>query len=271
MGVVDGSTNDRGQYSSLALDQLGQPVISYYDATSHRLLLTHCNDVDCAGGDDPNGVVNTGDTFGDDVGQYSSMALDVFDGFPTIAYYNATALDLKLVHCTNADCTGPQTSVLVDGAGTNVGANLSMTLDLSSTPVISYYDADNLALAIARCDDVTCAVPTISEPLVSITGPLDTSIAMDNTANVAVVSYIDFSNPPDVSMRIVRCDDAACNTASSWTPETLVGELPANTSLVLDFNGNPTIARFDSSISKLTVVHCTDPLCTPHVRVISAP
>lgn len=271
VGVVDGSTNDRGQYSSLALDQLGQPVISYYDATSHRLLLTHCNDVDCAGGDDPNGVVNTGDTFGDDVGQYSSMALDVFDGFPTIAYYNATALDLKLVHCTNGDCTGPQTSVLVDGAGTNVGANLSMTLDLSSTPVISYYDADNLALAIARCDDVTCAVPTISEPLVSITGPLDTSIAMDNTANVAVVSYIDFSNPPDVSMRIVRCDDAACNTASSWTPETLVGELPANTSLVLDFNGNPTIARFDSSISKLTVVHCTDPLCTPHVRVISAP
>ena len=269
-GVVD-STNDRGTFSSLALDSVGRPVISYYDATSHRLLLTHCNDTDCAGGDDaPIGVVNTGEGT-DDVGQYSSMALDLFDEFPTIAYYNATGFDLKLVHCTDQDCSGPQTSVLVDGAGTSVGESLSMTLDLSSTPVISYYDADNLALAIARCDDVACATPAISEPLGSLNGPLDTSIAMDTTSDVAVVSYIDFSNPPDVSMRIVRCDDAACSSASSSTPETLVGELPANTALVLDFNGNPTIARFDSVISKLTVVHCTDPLCTPHVRVLSAP
>ena len=270
--VVD-STDDRGQYSSLALGQNGLPSISYYDATTHKLLLAHCNDADCAGGDDaPLGVVFTGEG-ADDVGQFSSMSLDLFGvGFPTIAYYNASAGDLKLVHCTNGDCTGPQTSVLVDGAGGNVGANLSMTLDLASAPVISYFDADNLALAIARCNDVTCAAPTISEPLVSITGPLDTSIAMDNVADVAVVSYIDFSNPPAVSMRVVRCDDAACNTASSTTPETPVaGELPANTALVLDFNGNPTIARFDSAISKLTVVHCTDPLCTPHVRVISAP
>lgn len=272
--VVD-STNDRGQYSSLALDSLGRPVISYFDATSFRLLLAHCNDTDCAGGDDaPSGVVSTGEITGlvaDDVGQFSSMALDLFDGFPTIAYYNATLSDLKLIHCTNQDCTGAQASVLVDGAGAHVGANLSMTLDLSSTPVISYYDADNLALTIARCDDVSCAVPAISQPLVSLTGPIDTSIAMDNTADVAVVSYIDFSNPPDVSMRIVRCDDAACSTATSSTPETIPFEIPMNTALVLDFNGNPTIARFDSVASRLTVTHCTDPICTPHVRVISAP
>ncbi len=267
--VVD-ATNDRGTFSSLALNSLGYPVISYYDATSNRLLLTHCNDTDCANGDDaPGGVVLTGEGT-DDVGQYSSMTLDLFDQLPTIAYYNATQADLKLVHCTNEDCSGAQTSVLVDGAGTLVGESLSMTLDLSSNPVISYFDADNLALAIARCDDVNCAAPTISLPLGGISGPLDTSISMDSVADVAVVSYID-SSGIEVAMRIVRCDDAACSSASSTTPETLVGELPMNTALVLDYNGNPTIARFDSSNSKLTVVHCTDPLCTPHVRVISAP
>ena len=267
--VVD-PTSDRGTFSSLALNSLGYPVISYYDATSNRLLLTHCNDTDCANGDDaPGGVVLTGEGT-DDVGQYSSMTLDLFDQLPTIAYYNATQADLKLVHCTNEDCSGAQTSVLVDGAGTLVGESLSMTLDLSSNPVISYFDADNLALAIARCDDVNCAAPTISLPLGGISGPLDTSISMDSVADVAVVSYID-SSGIEVAMRIVRCDDAACSSASSTTPETLVGELPMNTALVLDYNGNPTIARFDSSNSKLTVVHCTDPLCTPHVRVISAP
>jgi hypothetical protein len=269
VNVVD-STNDRGEYSSLALDSLGQPIISYYDLTSQRLLLAHCNDADCAGGDDaPGGVLATTGELGQDIGRFSSLALDLFDEFPVIAYYNATAGDLKLVHCGNEGCTGTQTSVLVDGAAGDVGASLSMTLDLASNPVISYFDADNLALAIARCDDLSCAAPTISEPLGSISGPLDTSIAMDNTANLPVVSYID-SSGLDVVMRLVRCDDAACNTASSTTPETIVGEMPQNTALVLDINGNPTIARFDSVISKLTVVHCTDPLCTPHVRVISA-
>lgn len=270
-GAVDNSINDRGQYSSLALDSLGKPVISYYDATSNRLLLAHCNDTDCAGGDDaPGGVVSTSDAFGDDVGQFSSMALDLFDDFPTIAYYNATAGDLKLVHCTDQDCTGPQTSVLVDGAGADVGANLSMTLDLASNPVISYYDGGTLGLSIARCDDPACATATISQPLPSLTGQIDTSIAMDNTADVAVVSYID-STGPEVVMRLVRCDDAACSTATSSTPETIPFEIPMNTALVLDYNGNPTIARFDSVASRLTVTHCTDPLCTPHVRVLSAP
>ena len=269
--VVD-STNDRGQYSSLALDSIGRPVISYYDATSHRLLLAHCNDTDCTGGDDaPLGVVSTGEVGTDDVGQFSSMALDLFDGFPTIAYYNATQGDLKLIHCTDQGCTGPQSSVLVDGTGAaDVGANLSMTLDLASNPVISYYDATNLGLSIARCDTTACAAPTISQPLVSLPGPIDTSIAMDNMADVAVVSYID-SSTPTVVMRVVRCDDAACNTVSSSTPDSVSGEMPMNTALVLDLNGNPTIARFDSLASRLTVTHCTDPLCTPHVRVISAP
>ncbi|MEO8267382.1 MAG: hypothetical protein ABI706_17920 [Ilumatobacteraceae bacterium] len=268
--VVD-STSDRGQYSSLALDSLGKPVISYYDATSHRLLLAHCNDTDCAGGNDaPSLVVLTGEG-PDDVGKYSSMALDLFDQFPTIAYYNATQGDLKLIHCTNQNCTGAQSSVLVDGTGADVGANLSMTLDLASNPVISYYDATNLGLSIARCDDTACAIPAISQPLVSLTGPIDTSIAMDNTADVAVVSYIDFSNPPDVVMRIVRCADATCSAVASSTPDSVVGELPANTALVLDFHGNPTIARFDSVASRLTVTRCTDPMCTPHVRVLSAP
>ena len=272
--VVDSSTNDRGQYSSLALDQLGQPVISYYDATSLGLLLAHCNDADCAGGDDaPPAVVATGEG-ADDVGQFSSMALDLFGaGFPTIAYYNFTAGDLKLVHCTNANCTGAQSSVQVDGAAADVGTNLSMTLDLGSIPVISYYNVNDTALSIARCNDVTCAAPTISEPMLGLPGPIDTSIAMDNMADVAVVSYIDNSNAfsTGVVVGIVRCDDAACTTATPSIPDPVAGEMPANTSLVLDLNGNPTIARFDSVNSKLTVVHCTDPLCTPHVRVISAP
>ena len=47
--------------------------------------------------------------------------------------------------------------------------------------------------------------------------------------------------------------------------------LPMNTSLVLDDQGSPIISRFDSIASHLTVVRCADPMCTPHVKVLSTP
>ncbi len=270
VNTVD-ATNDRGQFSSLALDDSGNPVISYYDA-SGKLLLAHCNDRDCGGGDDaPSGTITAGEG-ADDVGQYSSLALDLFDQRPVIAYYNATDGDVKLVHCSNDACTGAQSSVVVDGAIEDVGSDLSMALDLGSNPVIAYFDADNLALKVARCDDQACAAPVVNFVLDGFTGPIDTSIALDAN-DFAVVSYIDNSNAlaGEAFMRIVRCVDLDCTAVDSATPDPVAGELPANTSIVLDVYGNPTISRFDFMVSKLTVVHCTDAMCTPHVRVISAP
>jgi hypothetical protein len=266
INVVD-ATDNTGLYTSLALDSSDDPVISYYNLTDTNLMVADCNDSDCSGGDDaPSGPVATGEA--GDIGQYSSLALDLFDENPTIAYYNATAGDLKLIHCDSEDCTGGQTSVLVDDVA---GISLSMTLDQGSSPVISYYDSDNLALAIARCDDSACATPAISDVLTSLQTPtIDTSIALDIN-DIPVVSYIDDTNGSQVYMRIVRCIDAACSDSNSATPDPTGGDLPANTAIVLDINGNPTISRFDSGASRLTVTYCTDPLCTPHVKVLSAP
>ena len=48
-----------GQYSSLELDADGNPVIAYYDASSDDLLLAHCNDPRCEGGDEAVSAVDT--------------------------------------------------------------------------------------------------------------------------------------------------------------------------------------------------------------------
>jgi hypothetical protein len=265
ISTVD-DTNDRGQYSSLALDTNGYPVISYYDATNHKLVLTHCNDVDCADGDDiPAGPVDTGDA--GNVGQYSSLALDT-TGNPVVAYYDATAVALKLVHCSDDACTSTESGVLV---AANAGVSLSMTLGPNGAPVISYYDSGNVALAVARCADVDCVAPVVSDLLPSLTTPtIDTSVAVGSD-NVPVISYIDDSSGSLVAMRIVRCTDAVCTDSTSSTPDAVPGELPANTSIVLDSNNIPTISRYDSMITKLAVVHCTDVMCTPHVKVFSTP
>ena len=258
------ATNDRGQYSSLALDVNHFPVISYYDIGG-QLILAHCADVDCAAA--TIGAIATGEG-GEDVGQYSALALDQTTGFPIVGYYNATQGDAKMVRCDNADCTGGQTSVVVDdGAANDVGSFLSMALDSAGNPVFAYYNRDTLGLDITRCAGSVCGASSEVQP--SLSTPIDTAIALD-AADLATVSYIDDSNGIESVMAIVHCNDADCTQPASYSvPDPAAhAQLPANTSIVFDRDGNPIIARFDSIISQLTVTHCTDPLCKPYVRVL---
>src|SRR4051794_23636313 len=50
-------TGGAGSWSSLQLDSSGFPVASYASQVDGNLRLLHCNDVNCAGGDDSISVV----------------------------------------------------------------------------------------------------------------------------------------------------------------------------------------------------------------------
>jgi hypothetical protein len=111
--VVD---DDLSGWNSLALDSSGNPVVSYnFEDIDGRFWVTHCNDVNCAGGDESMESFEgqPSDTF------EISLALDS-SGNPVVAFHGGGPAGdgLKVLHCNDVNCAGGNESIeIVDTAG----------------------------------------------------------------------------------------------------------------------------------------------------------
>jgi hypothetical protein len=258
INTVDNTATDTGQFSSLALDGSGFPVISYYDSgTNGNLKVAHCNDANCVpAGDSIVAAVSSAN----DVGSYSSIAMSGANA--TVAYYDATTNDVMLLRCGNANCTAGTPNIV---ANTNAVAEqfLSLTLDSSGFPVLSYLNALG-SIDVTHCNDLACAVGsdttnTLVDPNGGVPGPAYTSIVLD-ASGFPVVSYYDLLAN---NLRVGRCLDAACANSIVSTADNVGGSTGAYSSIALDSIGNPIIASYDNVYFDLVVTRCVDPLCNP--------
>jgi len=258
------TTGNVGEYTSLALDADGYPVISYYDTANGDLKVLRCTNPDCSGTQTPQTVDS-----GNDVGRWTSLALDT-NGSPVISYYDATNRALKVLHCTNPDCSGTQTPQTVDSTSNTVGRYTSLALDTNGYPVISYWDDANRALKVLRCSNADCS-GTQTPQAVDTTGRIGgwTSLALD-TSGYPVISYYDLTrgslNFTDGDLKVMHCTNVDCS--GTQTPQIVdaTGNAGTFTSLALDTNGRPVISYLASDVhhtqNTLKVLHCTNTDCS---------
>jgi hypothetical protein len=248
-----------GQYTSLELDGAGNPVISYQGNVSGipGLKIMHCNDPNCAGDDESITAPDT--TFG--VGEYTSLELDS-SGNPVVSYHDSVNRDLKVLHCSDANCAAGGDTITAPDNADEVGLDTSLALDTSGNPVISYYDLTNSALKVMHCNDANCAGSNeaANSPDTGGNVGLATSLALDASGN-PVVSYYDQTN---FELKVLHCDDANCAPGGdSFTFPDGPGFADAYTSLVLDALGRPVVAYqdFTGDDPVLNVLHCNDANC----------
>ena len=84
------SAGNVGEFTSIAIGDSGNPVISYHDGTNADLKVAACTSVGCTGDVHIFTVDSTGD-----VGEYTSIAIEA-NGYPVISYYHRSNGDLKV-------------------------------------------------------------------------------------------------------------------------------------------------------------------------------
>lgn len=265
-----------GYYTSMQLDDAGNPVVSYQAALNDDLRILHCDDPTCSGGGESiETPVST-----NDVGEGTSLQLDA-NGNPIVAYYDATAQRLRILRCDDPNCAPGGDTIATPDLTTKAGRYPSMQLDAAGNPVVAYRDdGDNASgverppgLRILHCSDPACQ-GTASIEVVDTAGSRGvlSSLRLDAAGN-PVVAHHDVAGYA-YDLVLLHCNDPNCagGDESITTPDT-AGQTGEDPSLVLDAAGNPIVSyRSGPSGSKrLNVLRCDDPDCAPGGDTIEQP
>ncbi len=253
---VGDRATDVGRYSAIKLDPNGKPVISYWDETNGDLKLLHCGDTTCSQSNSITSPYTTGNA-----GWDTSLDIDV-NGNPVISFYDFTAGVMRIIHCTNTNCSGVNPVNTPDSLSKRAS---SMMLDSSGNPVIASAGQSDQGLRVVHCGDANCSANnSIASPDFPVfPGGADVrgvSLVLD-ASGFPVVSYF---RADKSQLKLLHCGDVNCtgqnNSLSVLDPGAQAGDHRA-TSVTLDANGNPVIAYWDTANSALKVLHCGNAAC----------
>jgi hypothetical protein len=271
INIVDSGLLIVQNYTSLKLDPLQRPVVSYSNYDYSDIKVAHCGDPLCAT------VAKKAvlDRFGVVTG-YPTLALNAM-GTPIAGYFRGdsgegTVGTLRLSECVNPACSGRTITVVDAENGQLIGEGPSMVLDASGNPVISYLRKSKY-VTVAHCGDSKCLSGNTYNVLDDSLALALTSLALDNEGN-PVVAYINELSSDE--LLVAHCSDPDCQSPPSIVAvDTLdAGRLGGPTGITVDSQDHPVLAytystSLQAKTAELRVLHCGDSNCDSG-NVISA-
>jgi predicted regulator of Ras-like GTPase activity (Roadblock/LC7/MglB family) len=245
------STGNVGRYPSVTVGADGLGLIAYIDATNANLKVAHCTNLACTGF-----TTATVDASGK-VGDSQTSVTVGTDGLGLISYYDGTAGDLVVAHCSNVACSSAATTA-IDTAG-DVGRSSSVAIGADGLGLVSYSDSTNTRLRVAHCSNVACSAAAAATVDNGPAVGFDTSVTV-GADGLGLVSYYDNGNG---DLKAAHCSNVTCSAATTSTLDStgLVGQY---TSSSIGIDGLAVISYYDSSGSNLDlkVAHCVDVACS---------
>ena len=237
-----------GHSPSLELNNNDLPSISYYQ--SSHLVMAICDTPQCDGTITTHQISSPRND-----GEYNSLALDS-SGNPMIAYYSSTDSSLRYLYCISSPTCS--SGILLGGELDNsadVGKSVSMVIDQSGYPVISYFDSTNGDLKLALCSNSSCT----SKAIITVDSAGNVggypSLALDSNDN-PVISYADASND---KLKVVICGNATCTSGNIYRSFYTTGGVTS--SFIALTSGNIPIISYSDGSGLLNLLVCGESTC----------
>jgi subtilisin-like proprotein convertase family protein len=226
--TADGSANNVGDNSSLALDARGNPHVAHYDFTALDLKYAR-----------KSGEIWTIEIADATVvvGQFCSLALDT-QGNPHVSYRDGGPFDLKYAFKS----AGAWIREVVDASPNSVGGYTSLALDAEGAPHVSYHDFTSGDLRYARKSGGAWTIEIVDGATSNV--GLYSSLALDAQGNPHVAHYDATSGDLKYALK----------SGSVWTSQMAdsgTANLGQHASLALDAQGNPHMAHYDATSGDL--------------------
>jgi len=224
----------------------GFPVIAYsnYISPTQGLRLIHCTSVDCSTADTPLDlhVVNV---------SVDRLSLEIgSDGFPITIYSEGISRELKLIHCTNVECSTKDGPSNVTGPGSSsdnpVGFN-SIAIGPDGFPSILFTQTQERTLTMIHCTNASCSstdTPDIIHFNAYVSGPSSLSFGFDGLPNV---TFIQNNN-----LRFNHCLNSDCSRIDRiLTLDEDIFPGVSVSSLVTGDDGNPIVGYIRLDVLKV--------------------
>jgi hypothetical protein len=187
-------------------------------------------------------------------GKWASLAIGG-DGLPVVAYLDETLHRLMVAHCGNPTCTSGNGIAAVDATGW-AGSFASLAIGVEGFPVISYYEAGNNKLKVARCVNAACSTGTVlttPDPATNVGLYTSVIVGLDGKP---IVAYAGLGG----GMKVLHCGSDDCSTGNTITVVDSSVYLNASPSIAIGTDGLPVIAYLASGTLK--VLRCSDSACS---------